>query len=319
MQARRAVRVVGGGLWPRLWLALGGWALGGCASGDEPRVTGIAFDGSQATSAGGTSAATGPGPADDSADGSWDSATDGVEPPDLGTCTVDADCVVGADSCFQPLGTCEGGSCQHLPRGAGTPCNDGVACTGGDVCNGMGACVGALLECSAPHAEGGRCADGTCTDLTCSAGWDDCNDDLGATPTDGCETELGTATDCTACGEVCNAGDNATGSCGAGRCEYECTGAWDNCDGDWDNGCEIPVGVPHQCDQTGLNPTTGCWTAYCGASADPDAMNFGTFYCVDCATCASPGAGQCQWCDHASGVFFPADACACGDFDDLAC
>ena len=154
-----------------------------------------------------------------------------------------------------------------------------------------------------------------CSGMSCVAGWDDCNADMN----DGCEIELGTNSDCGGCGEACGNADHATGSCSAGACDYQCTGAWENCDGDWGNGCEIPVGVPHQCDDGGLNPTNGCWTAYCGNSADPSATNFGSFYCIDCATCASPAAGQCQWCNHSTGLFYPADACACGGYEDLAC
>jgi hypothetical protein len=109
------------------------------------------------------------------------------------------------------------------------------------------------------------------------------------------------------------------GTCVDGQCGgWTCEAPWDNCDGDWENGCEIPVGVPHQCDLGGLSED-GCFTAWCGQSEDPGAIDFGTWFCFDCTTCRVPDVGQCQWCDHESGQWYPAEACSCGPYEDAAC
>jgi hypothetical protein len=40
---------------------------------------------------------------------------------------------------------------------------------------------------------------------------------------------------------------------------------------------------------------------------------------MECSTCHVPSGGQCQWCDHATGHWYPAEACVCGNWEDLAC
>jgi hypothetical protein len=136
---------------------------------------------------------------------------------------------------------------------------------------------------------------------------------------DGCETPLDTVTDCGACGEPCVAGAHASADCSEGSCHRDCQSPWENCDGDWTNGCEIPTGEPNRCDIDGLNDVDGCWTAYCGSSSDDYAVNFGDWYCFECTTCHVPSAGRCQWCSHVDGRWYPDDECACGTWEDLVC
>lgn len=294
------------------------WALGGCATGDDPDLTGPAFEGLASTGEAMTSTMApddSPATTNEPADGSAGGSDDGPPmPPDLGTCQVDADCMLPPGFCLEQEGRCEDGMCQHVPSMAGSSCNDGDPCTEADACDGTGVCAGAPLECTAPNAEGGTCIDGACMGMDCVDGFEDCNADM----SDGCEVSLGSDSNCSSCGDVCSGADHADGACVAGSCQIQCQAPWEDCDGNAANGCEVPVGVPHQCDASGLNPATGCWTAYCGNSASADATNFGSFYCMDCATCRSDGA-QCQWCDHASGNFFPLDTCACGSFEDDVC
>lgn len=287
------------------------WMLGGCAIGSGPELTSQAFDGGVTPTSdddGATSSITtgGLGPEDT---GPVDPDTSGGR-PDVGDCQDDSECILPEGSCLETQGHCEAGVCEHGAAAPGAPCDDAEPCTVSDACDGEGVCFGVPLDCG-----GGECIDGECIDKGCPKGFADCNGEAG----DGCEVELGTDGNCGGCGDACTTGDNATASCNAGACEYQCQSPWDNCDGDWLNGCEVPVGVAHQCDDQGLNPSTGCWTAYCGNSADPNATNFGSFYCMGCSTCRVPGAGQCQWCDSASGTFFPADTCGCGAFEDLSC
>ena len=72
------------------------------------------------------------------------------------------------------------------------------------------------------------------------------------------------------------------------------------------------------CDINGLNPG-GCWTPHCGQSDAAEAVNFGTWFCFECSTCHVPSGGSCQWCDHATGNWFPPGSCACGGFEDNVC
>ncbi len=285
----------------------GGFGGAGCAGGAGGNSGGVGkFDeGGEPTSTSSVSATE-----DDSAD---DDDQPGMS-PDLGVCTDDDDCAVPDSGCFDD-GICEGGVCSNAIKFAGDPCDDGDACTGPDVCDGAGTCLGATLPCAAPNATGGACVDGLCTALECDAGFGNCNGDW----LDGCEQVIEDDTNCGGCGEPCEPGPNATAVCNAGTCERACEGAWSNCDGDWSNGCEIPEGVPNTCDVNGLNPN-GCWTPWCGQSADPDARNFGSWYCFECSNCQVPAPGMCQWCDHSTGLFYPMDVCSgCGSFEDLAC
>jgi len=115
------------------------------------------------------------------------------------------------------------------------------------------------------------------------------------------------------CESTCIPGPHvATAMCDeTGQCIVTCEPPWQDCDGDVATGCEVPVGVPHQCDGEGLDPVEGCWTAWCGASDGESAINFGTYYCVDCITCQQPTAGQCRWCDHDTGHWFTPADCVC--------
>ncbi|MEZ4451697.1 MAG: hypothetical protein R3B09_19680 [Nannocystaceae bacterium] len=110
------------------------------------------------------------------------------------------------------------------------------------------------------------------------------------------------------------------GTCKNGKCtDFTCVAPYENCDGKWENGCEVPTKIANQCDKNGISPNGGCWTAYCGSSNDGNAHNFGTYYCSECSTCHSPSQGMQQWCDHDNGVWYPAAAGSCGTYLDLVC
>ena len=181
-------------------------------------------------------------------------------------------------------------------------------------------------DCWVPGS--GRCEDGTCEFDPVPAG-------------DACQTGCDAAGFCDASGTcVCGASDSSSGGmtedCEAicvvgehataaacddtGACISTCEAPWEDCDADPANGCEVPVGIAHACDASGINLEGGCWSAYCGASESAAATNFGTYYCMDCQTCREPSAGQCQWCDHDTGNFFPTASCVCGGAAlDVAC
>lgn len=203
-------------------------------------------------------------------------------------------------------GSSMGGASDSTAAPASDDAADGAICTGG--------CNTPPGDCFEPS---GTCDDGTCSYAPRLAG---------ETCTTGCTAggfcDAGGMCICVEnCEASCTAGPNATAACNEmGQCIQTCTAPYDNCDGDWSNGCEVPVGVAHTCDANGLNPTGGCWTAYCGESTDPKASNFGTYHCIDCSTCAAPSAGQCHWCNHDTGNFFPTETCDCGaDYLNLAC
>ncbi len=242
--------------------------------------------------------------------------------PDMGDNGCAGGCSAPPGSCYQPVGSCVDGACDYPPVDAGTPCGamgycDAMGnCVGGDGDgDGDGDC-GDDLDCERPHASGGVCQDGQCTGWTCDAGWDDCNTNMG----DGCEADLASPDHCGACDATCVAGDHANGACNAGQCEFSCSPPWENCDGDWQNGCEIPTGTPNQCNFAGLDMNNGCGTAWCGQSNAPKTQNFGTWYCLACSNCTVPGNGQCQWCNHnGNAQWFPVDTCGCAGYEDLVC
>lgn len=129
-------------------------------------------------------------------------------------------------------------------------------------------------------------------------------------------TSAGSSTGAPDCDSVCIAGAHvASATCDeTGTCVLVCQPPWQDCDGEIANGCEVPVGVAHQCSVSGLDPVQGCWTAYCGSSESTSAVNFGSYYCIDCITCEYPTGTSCRWCNHATGQWYPAEPdCACGD------
>jgi len=162
----------------------------------------------------------------------------------------------------------------------------------------------------------GECSDSVClyypldSETACDDG-DPCTD---ADVCDGFGACAGTVIECAA-------PHTSGGSCVDGACTgFACEEPWENCDGDWDNGCEIPTGIANQCDVNGLNPDGGCWTAYCGSLDDPAAFNFGDFYCYDCSTCHQAGENMVQWCNHDTGNWYPPENDkTCGMWLDLVC
>jgi hypothetical protein len=170
-------------------------------------------------------------------------------------------------------------------------------------------------------AGSGRCEDGACVfdpvaaGETCVTGCD-AGGFCDASGTCVCEASDGSSSGGMTedCETTCVVGEHATAAAcdKSGACILTCEAPWEDCDADPANGCEVPVGVAHMCDSSGINVDSGCWTAYCGASEAAGATNFGAFYCMDCQTCRQPSAGMCQWCDHDTGNFFPSGSCVCG-------
>jgi len=92
---------------------------------------------------------------------------------------------------------------------------------------------GGTSACTPETCPDGTCSEGIC-ELSCPAGWGDCDQDLAS----GCETSLDTSLHCGGCSLVCAAGS----LCVSGSCQVtpSCAGRAD-CDGNSANGCETEI------------------------------------------------------------------------------
>jgi hypothetical protein len=195
--------------------------------------------------------------------------------PNAEALCIDGECVMGpchegwadcnsdpADGCETPLGTvtdcagcddlcsfdnadalCVDGVCEM------GPCHEGWADCNSDPVDGCETPLGTVSDCAAcgdvcafDHAQD-LCVDGECVMGPCDAGWADCNSD----PVDGCETPLGTVTDCADCGDLCSF-DHADALCVDGECVMgECDDGWADCNSDPADGCETQLGTLTDC------------------------------------------------------------------------
>jgi hypothetical protein len=118
------------------------------------------------------------------------------------------------------------------------------------------------------------CTQGLCSP-TCAAGYADCDTNAA----NGCETDVGQATDCGSCGHAC-ANMHGTTQCASGVCTPTCDPGYGDCDGNPDNGCEADLQAdPNRC---------GMCTRVCNAASE---------FCMN-GTCqpspCSPGFGECD-------------------------
>ncbi len=169
-------------------------------------------------------------------------------------------------------------------------------------------CEGGCLEPPSDcHESEGDCVDDVCVYSVAAFGTP-CDDGDACTLGDTCNDE-GT---CVPADTVSCDRDNAEGgTCTQGECSgWTCVEPYDNCDGDWSNGCEIPVGVPNSCSNAGIIETGGCGTAYCGTELGTQIINFEkeNFRCVTCSNCTTPSEGMVAWCNHTTGSWWPAES-----------
>jgi hypothetical protein len=104
--------------------------------------------------------------------------------------------------------------------------------------------------------------------LVCDAGFDDCDQD----PTNGCEADLASLTDCGGCGNLCD-DTNAVAACVNGACELNCVAGYDDCDGDPATGCEADLASLAHCGSCGnlcdtTHATAACVNAACELTCD---------------------------------------------------
>ena len=190
--------------------------------------------------------------------------------------------------------------------GAGTPLVDGSvdgARTGSDASGKPGLdASGTSLDTSAKPGIDAAAIDAPMP-LVCPTGYANCN----GNNSDGCETAITTPEHCGGCKTACGAVANGTAACVNSKCTVKCTAPYQDCDGKYDNGCEIPVGQGNACDGNGLASFSGtkppCGTPYCGSATASDAVvNFGTWYCSFCDHCYtfSNGGAYCLYGANAS-------------------
>ncbi|HEX6764784.1 MAG TPA: hypothetical protein VF103_04885, partial [Polyangiaceae bacterium] len=163
-----------------------------------------------------------------------------------------------------------------------------------------------------------------CTMGACDAGFADCG--AGA----GCETQLGTASNCAACGNACtnvHGGNACTGMPGSFDCSPTCDAGWKSCNGNPDDGCETDVATVTNCVNCGQACTfahasatcplaTGCTMgacdagfADCTAAAGCETTLGTTANCSACGnTCTNAHGGTA--CSGAPGSFDCAPTCA---------
>jgi hypothetical protein len=120
------------------------------------------------------------------------------------------------------------------------------------------ACTFVVDPCALDHAVA-ACVDESCAVVTCTGSWDDCD----GNPANGCEIEIGTARNCSRCGDACAAG--LVCEAGACRCIPDCSGVecggGDGCGGRCDSGW-CPAG--HVCDDGDCVCVPDCGGAACG-------------------------------------------------------
>jgi len=112
-------------------------------------------------------------------------------------CIFDNDTKVGECGCEQGFSYCKDGfpdKCFDLQSADDNCGSCGKVCTDGPAAGPP-----------PPHSHYG-CAQGECGHLKCDAGYADCDGDLGAPNSDGCETFLRSTTDCGACDAACDPG-----------------------------------------------------------------------------------------------------------------
>jgi hypothetical protein len=212
-----------------------------------------------------------------------------------GTCGRACTTAHGRPSCA--TGTCEVTSCD-----AGwDDCDDAP----GNGCerplNTLANCGGCNVACNLPHASEACVTSGTtftCTLTTCDAGWSDCSSMQA-----GCETQLGTMTDCRSCGDSCTNAHGTTTCNGATGCQPTCDAGFKSCDGNARNGCERNVRSLTDCGDCDVD----CDLANAGESCATGACTLGT---------CSGGFGNCDsqasnGCETPLGT--TANCAACGN------
>jgi len=237
---------------------------------------------------------------------------------DCGPCRVGQACVL-AEDCLAPTSSgmetvsCTEGTCT-LNCGAGkADCDsngdNGCETTLATDLAHCGACGAACL----PGNAAGVCSAGNCAIETCTAPYEDCDNDAA----NGCEVNTNTDTDnCGRCdgadgmSGICS-NEGGIGSCTSGTCKIDCDIAegYADCNGDVGDGCEIDTDTNvNFCRAVGEAPRDAC-TAHSCAPTPPKS-----------AYCGEPSGGGDTGCQEKDCSGQCGVGVACGACDsDLAC
>ncbi len=225
-----------------------------------------------------------------------------------GTCTLVScdsgyrDCTASLAGCETQLGTIQNclscgddcandhGSTSCTASGCTPVCDGGWKSCDGDRGNGCERNVRTLMDCGdcgvgCDLANAGEsCTNGTCMLGACSNGYGNCDGNAGT----GCETPLGTLTNCLSCGNGCSNSHGMTSCNGTNGCQYTCGTGFDSCDANPANGCETSIWTLTDCGSCG---------SACDIPNSSETCGGGTCTSTTCATgfaeCV-PGAPACE-------------------------
>ncbi len=218
--------------------------------------------------------------------------------------------------------SCEAGICRitTCQSGYGDCDNEPATKNGCETrLNSLVNCGGCGTPCDLPSAAE-SCASGSCTLVSCSAGFADCSATL-----PGCETQLGRAANCASCGNVCQVtGAHVTqnpcsGSSPNWDCAPSCSPGYDSCDDNPDNGCETSLHTQSDCGACNRScslpralsyacPSGECLVASCADGYD----NCNTTQVDGCERPVSADVANCGGCDLACDATHGTPACADG-------
>jgi hypothetical protein len=218
-------------------------------------------------------------------------------------------------ACYNEHGSeaCVSGSCQYSCDSGWTDCSSlssaevGLFAAAGPCQTDLSSDVSNCGTCGTTClvAEGtGTCDDGTCSIDTCGSQFKDCDNNYAT----GCEANTYTdISNCGTCGTTCSV-DNGYPYCTGGICGVDsCKSLYDDCDGDYENGCEKDTSSdPLNCKWCGItcsidHGTAGCSggectvascdTGYADCNNDPsDGCEINTDSDLNnCGGCTSPG------------------------------
>lgn len=182
--------------------------------------------------------------------------------------------------------------CKNLDTDAencgacGKSCEPGESCVDGE-CSpcvpGQTFCSNACRDLDTDSSHCGECGNACGEDETCVDGSCACAEGLTRCGTACVDTNLDDD-HCGGCDVSCATGPRAMGYCDAGSCVYLCEEGWDNCSGDWTEGCNVFV--------RDVFETCGSCDNHCGTKENTTAAVCSGLACF-VVTC-EPGWGDCD-------------------------
>jgi len=244
-------------------------------------------------------------------------------------------------------GSCEG---EVTPEAADDSCDfidndcDGTTDEDADTSSDANNCGECGNVCNLANVESQECVGGVCQIVQCLPTHADCDVDHST----GCETALGTLTDCTDCDDSCIFDHAANSTCEQDGCNMVCDDGWADCGGGTDDGCETELWTDQNCSACGDDCSQAFANATGSCSADSHVCvfvecleNFGdcdnntangceialtsTDNCGSCGntceeneTCIDTGSGyECSsTCQDADDDGFADESCGGNDCDD---